>query len=68
MQRIGDLPVAVSLVDRGQTLAAAEAPPQAVVRDAGRPGPPDLIFVLLVLLAGGLLVVEWRAFQRGVMA
>lgn len=68
VQRIGGLPVAVSLVDRGQTLAVAEAPPQAVARDAGRRGPPGLIFVLLVMLAGGLLVVEWRAFQRGVMA
>ncbi|MBX3485120.1 hypothetical protein [Phenylobacterium sp.] len=59
------LPLAVSLTDRRQTLAAAEPPPPDAVRRIERRGLPDLMFRLLVLAAAGLLLVEWRAFLRG---
>jgi hypothetical protein len=66
--RIGDLSTTVSLLDRTATLDAALPRPAEVVVAAVRGPAVDLLFTLLVLLAGLLLLLEWRLHQRGVLA
>ncbi len=66
--RIGDLPVSVSLLDRATTLDAARPRPADMVVAPVRGAAVDLLFTLLVLLAGLLLTLEWRLHQRGVLA
>ncbi|MCD9005877.1 hypothetical protein LDO31_06430 [Luteimonas sp. XNQY3] len=66
-QRLGERPLAVSLVDRQATLAAAEAIPG--METAAAPGArASGRFVTWLLLAAGLLLaLEWVLFQRGRM-
>jgi len=66
--RIGDLSTTVSLLDRTATLDAARARPAEVVVAPVRGPAVDLLFTLLVLLAGLLLLLEWRLHQRGALA
>lgn len=66
--RIGDLPVAVSLLDRTTTLDVARRPPADVAIAPVRGATVDLLFTLLVLLAGLLLLLEWRLHRRGAVA
>lgn len=66
--RIGDLRLAVSLTDREITMDAARAAPSDVVVTPVRGPAVDLLFILLVVIAGLLLLLEWRLHQRGAMA
>lgn len=66
--RIGDLRLAVSLTDREITMDAASAAPSDVVVTSVRGPAVDLLFILLVVIAGLLLLLEWRLHQRGAMA
>ncbi len=66
--RIGDLRVAVSLTDRTLTLDAARAVPADVIVTPVQGPTVDLLFILLVVIAGLLLLLEWRLQQRGAMA
>lgn len=66
--RIGDLRLAVSLTDREITMDAAHAAPSDVVVTPVRGPAVDLLFILLVVIAGLLLLLEWRLHQRGAMA
>lgn len=66
--RIGDLRLAVSLTDREITMDAARAVPSDVVVTPVRGPAVDLLFILLVVIAGLLLLLEWRLHQRGAMA
>ncbi len=66
--RIGDLSTTVSLLDRTVTLDAARPRPADVVVVPVRGPAVDLFFSLLVLLAGLLLLLEWRLHQRGALA
>lgn len=66
--RIGDLSTTVSLLDRTATLDAARPRPADVVVAPVRGPAVDLFFTLLVLLAGLLLLLEWRLHQRGALA
>lgn len=66
--RIGDLRVAVSLTDRTLTLDAARAVPADISVTPVQGPTVDLLFILLVVIAGLLLLLEWRLQQRGAMA
>lgn len=66
--RIGDLRLAVSLTDREITMDAARAVPSDVVVTPVRGPAVDLLFILLVVIAGLLLLLEWRLHQRDAMA
>ncbi len=66
--RIGDLRLAVALTDRDITMDAARAVPADVVVTSVRGPAVDLLFILLVVIAGLLLLLEWRLHQRGAMA
>lgn len=56
------------LTDRATTLAAADGAPRPALEPLGGAWPSDLPFLLLLLLAGVLLGVEWWLVQRRVMA
>lgn len=65
---IGDLDLAVALADRTLTMdAGRSAPPEAVVTPVRGPS-VDFPFILLVVIAGLLLMLEWRLHRRGAMA
>lgn len=66
--RIGDLRLTVALTDRDITMDAARAVPADVVVTPVRGPAVDLLFILLVVLAGLLLLLEWRLHQRGAIA
>lgn len=66
--RIGDLRLTVALTDRDLTMDAARAAPADVVVTPVRGPAVDLLFILLVVIAGLLLLLEWRLHQRGAMA
>lgn len=59
---------AEGLTDRATTLAVADASPRLAVESPGGAWPPDMPFVLLLLVAGSLLGVEWWLVQRRVIA
>lgn len=59
---------AEGLTDRATTLAAADASPRPTVESPGGAWPPDMPFILLLLVAGSLLGVEWWLVQRRVIA
>lgn len=66
--RLGDLRLAVALTDRDLTMDAARAAPADVGVTPVRGPAVDLLFILLVVIAGLLLLLEWRLHQRGAMA
>ncbi|GLK48330.1 hypothetical protein GCM10017620_13030 [Brevundimonas intermedia] len=66
--RIGDLRLAVALTNREITMDAARAAPADMVVTSVRGPAVDLLFILLVVIAGLLLLFEWRLHQRGAMA
>ena len=66
--RIGDLPVQTSLVNREVTMGVAHSAPTDVQATRRGGSSLDLIFILLVVVAGLLLLLEWRLTRRGVMA
>jgi hypothetical protein len=66
--RIGDLPVSISLLDRAATLDAARPRPADLTISPVRRPAVDLLFTLLVALAGLLLLLEWRLQRRGLLA
>lgn len=64
-------PVAVSLLDAGQSLAATQAAPAGVTRSPDETGSlaawTRWLTELLLVLAALLLLLEWRLYQRGRM-
>lgn len=58
----------VSLTDRATTLAVADMSPRPATPPLGGACPPDGPFLLLLVVAGLLLGVEWWLVQRRVMA
>lgn len=66
--RIGDLSVQTSLVNREVTMGVARSAPTGVQATRRGGSSLDLIFILLVVVAGLLLLLEWRLTRRGVMA
>lgn len=67
-QRVGGRELSVSLIDRGQTLAAAAPVPAArASRPMSAAALPDLLYPVLMLLAGLLLAVEGWLYLRGRM-
>lgn len=60
-------PVAVALIDRETSRLAAAAAREGATVAVPDGAYPDLLLPVLLLLAAGLLAVEWRLVQRGWM-
>lgn len=64
--RPGGRTLAVSLLDRDTTIAAARPAPPVVALPGGTGG-IDPLFAAAMLLAASLLAIEWIAYRRGAM-
>lgn len=64
LAHLGKVPLAVSLLDPATTRDVAQPPPRIVASDGGEWSALDLPFLVLILVAGALLAVEWVLFQR----